>query len=116
MNLELAHIFKFYDSLPDELRQGFVCLAKSAWCSIEQQRLFQKYHKKNPEMTSVVIISWSLFPDYEIVVTFNDGTRLSRVYDPDGFIETADQIVGELLQEYAFMQIEKKGQYETERK
>ena len=107
MNLEFAHLFKFYDRLPEELQSGFMVLAKAAWCSIEQQRLFQRYHKRNPEMTSVVIISWSLFPDYEIVVTFNDGTRLSRVYNPDGFIETADQIVGELLQEYSFMPIEK---------
>ena len=106
MNLEFAHFFKFYDSLPEELRQGFTILAKSAWCSIEQQRLFQKYHKYFPELTSIVIISWSLFPDYEIVVTLNDGTRLSQIYDPDGFIETADQIVGELLQKYAFQSLE----------
>ena len=57
-------------------------------------------------MTSLVIISYSLFPDYEIVITFNDGTRLSRIYDPDGFLTTADLIVVEMLQDYAFRHVE----------
>ena len=106
MNLEFAHLFKFYDSLPEELRQGFAILAKSAWCSIEQQRLFHKYRKSHPKMTSLVIISYSLFPDYEIVITFDDGTRLSRIYNPDGFVTTADLIVAEMLQDYAFRHVE----------
>ena len=98
--MNIPEFYKLLDITPSEEWLGVAVLAKHAWCHNTQQRLYHEYKKKHPELTSLVITNYSVFPDYSVVVTFSDGARLEGAFSPDYLAPDPDSVVYELIGEW----------------
>ena len=98
--MNFPDFYKIIDKLPDEDVRSVSVMMKAAWCCFEQQRLFAKFKKQYPDLTSVVIVSYSCFPDYEVVATFRDGSRRSEKYEAGLFQGNAETTLSHILALY----------------
>ena len=92
--------FRLMDDVSDENIRSLAVLAKHAYLHTEQQRLYAKYKKTCPSLTSVVLVNYSVFPDCEVVATFQDGTRSAAKFEPGIFDEDADATLSHLISLY----------------
>ena len=95
--MNFPDFYTIIDKLPDEDIRSAAVMMNAAWCHLEQQRLFAKFKKQYPDLTSVVIVSYSCFPDYEVVATFRDGSRRSEEYEAGLFHGDAETTLSHIL-------------------
>lgn len=95
--MNFPDFYRIIDHLPDEDIRSAAVMMKAAWCHFEQQRLFAKFKKEYPDLISVVIVSASIFPDYEVVATFSDGSRRSEKYEAGLFQGDAETTLSHIL-------------------
>ena len=98
--MNFPDFYKIIDQLPDEDIRSAAVMMKAAWCHFEQQRLFAKHKEDRPDLTSVVIVSYGVFPTFEVVATFSDGSRMSEKYEAGLFQGDAETTLSHILALY----------------
>jgi hypothetical protein len=98
--MNFPDFYKIIDKLPDEDIRSASVMMKAAWCHFEQQRLFAKFKEQYPDLTSVVIVSYGVFPTFEVVATFRDGSRRSEKYESGLFQGDAETTLSHILALY----------------
>ena len=106
MNIPI--LLQISECLESHQRPAFDQLIKGAFCHQTQQALFIKYHKQCPDLTSVVIVNFSIFNSYQLVATFKDGTRREYHFQCDQLAEWLyedggfDAILNGFIQDYEY--------------